>query len=240
MLPVLEPDGRSTAHQTVIYAVALVPVSLAPTLVGLTGPIYFAGALVLAAFHTPRGQVRGTRSLPDARRLFFGSIIYLPFLWIFMIFEQDVAAWERLRNLYSTTEGSSRGSRRPQSSRIKAIRMPREPRELRGHRDGFVYEELLITIADLPAVNATLNAISAILLTCGYIMIRRATDRAHRRFMMTAFTTSTLFLACYLVYHANIGSRPFPGRGRCGRSISRSSSPTSSSRSSSCPWRSSR
>ena len=49
MLPVIEPDGRSTARQAVIYALALLPVSLAPTLVGMAGPIYFAGALVLDA-----------------------------------------------------------------------------------------------------------------------------------------------------------------------------------------------
>ena len=47
MLPVIEPDGRSTARQAVIYAAALLPLSLAPTLVGMAGTLYFAGALVL-------------------------------------------------------------------------------------------------------------------------------------------------------------------------------------------------
>src|SRR6185503_10890470 len=47
MLPVLEPDGRSTGRQSVVYAAALLPVSLAPTLMGMAGRIYFAGALVL-------------------------------------------------------------------------------------------------------------------------------------------------------------------------------------------------
>ncbi len=47
MLPVLEPDGRSTGRQAVVYAAALVPLSLAPTLMGMTGEIYFGGALVL-------------------------------------------------------------------------------------------------------------------------------------------------------------------------------------------------
>ena len=47
MLPVIEPDGRSTGRQAVVYAAALLPVSLAPTLVGMTGAAYFAGALVL-------------------------------------------------------------------------------------------------------------------------------------------------------------------------------------------------
>ena len=86
MLPVIDPDGRSTARQAVIYALALVPLSLAPTLVGMTGPIYFAGALVLTlVFAGLALKFRMTRSIKDARRLFFGSIIYLPLLWILMI-----------------------------------------------------------------------------------------------------------------------------------------------------------
>jgi uncharacterized membrane protein YozB (DUF420 family) len=48
---------------------------------------------------------------------------------------------------------------------------------------------------------------------CGYVMIRRGRVTAHRRFMLSAFTASALFLVCYVIYHANIGSRPFPGRG---------------------------
>ena len=86
MLPVLEPDGRSTGRQTIIYAAALVPMSLAPTLIGLTGRAYFAGALALAAiFMTLAVKFALSRSRTDAKRLFFGSIIYLPLLWILMI-----------------------------------------------------------------------------------------------------------------------------------------------------------
>ena len=86
MLPVIEPDGRSTARQAVLYCAALLPVSLVPTLIGLAGAVYFAGAPVLgAAVPRARAQFARTRSVPDARRLFFGSIIYLPLLWILMI-----------------------------------------------------------------------------------------------------------------------------------------------------------
>jgi protoheme IX farnesyltransferase len=86
MLPVIEPDGRSTARQAVMYSLALVPLSLAPTLVGMTGPIYFAGALVLTLLFVGLAlKFATTRSIPDARRLFFGSITYLPLLWILMI-----------------------------------------------------------------------------------------------------------------------------------------------------------
>ena len=86
MLPVLEPDGRSTGRQAMIYSAALLPLSLAPTLIGLTGRAYFIGALALAAlFLTLTVKFAMSRSRADARRLFFGSIIYLPLLWILMI-----------------------------------------------------------------------------------------------------------------------------------------------------------
>ena len=89
MLPVIEPDGRSTGRQAVLYAAALLPVSLAPTLVGMTGTIYFAGALVLSLlFLGLTLKFARTRSIPDARRLFFGSIIYLPLIWMLMIFDR--------------------------------------------------------------------------------------------------------------------------------------------------------
>ncbi|HSG00978.1 MAG TPA: DUF420 domain-containing protein, partial [Vicinamibacterales bacterium] len=70
-----------------------------------------------------------------------------------------------------------------------------------------------MTVADLPHLNATLNAISAIFLLRGYYLIRSRRIDAHRRSMMSAFIASTLFLASYVVYHAQIGSRPFPGTG---------------------------
>lgn len=86
MLPVLEPDGRSTGRQAVVYAAALVPVSLAPMLLQITGKLYFAGALALGfAFLWLTVRFALTRSTRDARRVFFGSIIYLPLLWILMI-----------------------------------------------------------------------------------------------------------------------------------------------------------
>jgi putative membrane protein len=71
----------------------------------------------------------------------------------------------------------------------------------------------MMTIADLPALNATLNATSAILLTIGWILIRRGRWRQHRAFMIAAFCTSVLFLISYLTYHAHIGSKHFPGQG---------------------------
>jgi heme o synthase len=86
MLPVVEPDGRSTARQAVVYAAALVPVAMAPTLLGMTGAIYFSGAFVLTtALLVLAVRFAADRTTQAARRLFYGSIIYLPVLWILMI-----------------------------------------------------------------------------------------------------------------------------------------------------------
>jgi putative membrane protein len=58
-----------------------------------------------------------------------------------------------------------------------------------------------VSIFDLPAANATLNALSAIFLTFGFIFIKRGNKIAHRNCMISAFVTSIIFLACYLTYH---------------------------------------
>ena len=70
-----------------------------------------------------------------------------------------------------------------------------------------------MTVSDLPAVNATLNAVAGILLIVGYREIRLGHIRRHRAAMLAACATSTLFLISYVVYHAQVGSRPFTGRG---------------------------
>jgi putative membrane protein len=68
-------------------------------------------------------------------------------------------------------------------------------------------------ISILPSVNAALNAISAILLIWGYTLIRRKQIQTHRKVMTAAFVTSCLFLVCYLVYHAQVGSVRFQKAG---------------------------
>lgn len=70
-----------------------------------------------------------------------------------------------------------------------------------------------MSVTDLPAVNATLNGISGILLLIAYVHIRARRIELHRRFMLAAFATSSLFLVCYLVYHAQVGSVPFTRQG---------------------------
>jgi len=71
----------------------------------------------------------------------------------------------------------------------------------------------LIEISDLPALNATLNGISAVFLTAGYLFIRRGRQALHKKCMLAALVASTAFLTSYIIYHANTGSKPFPGRG---------------------------
>jgi putative membrane protein len=70
-----------------------------------------------------------------------------------------------------------------------------------------------VTIHDLPAVNASLNALSGVLLTWGYVLIRTGRIAQHRRVMLAAFATSALFLACYVAYHAQVGSVRFTRQG---------------------------
>ena len=75
------------------------------------------------------------------------------------------------------------------------------------------YVFLMIDYTVLPTINATLNAISGIFLLAGYVLIKRRQINAHRNAMLGAFATSTLFLICYLIYHAQAGSRSFTGQG---------------------------
>ena len=71
----------------------------------------------------------------------------------------------------------------------------------------------MVTVHDLPAVNASLNALSGILLLIGYVLIRARRIQQHRACMIAAFATSSLFLICYVVYHAQVGSVRFPRQG---------------------------
>lgn len=71
----------------------------------------------------------------------------------------------------------------------------------------------MIPLSSLPALNATLNATSAVLLTVGYLLIRRKRITAHKVAMVTAFFVSVLFLVSYLYYHYHHGATRFPGQG---------------------------
>jgi protoheme IX farnesyltransferase len=86
MLPVIEPEGRRAGRQALIYAAALIPVSVTPTLAGVSGMPYVAVAVVLgAALLWLAARFAAKRSDQAARELFLGSITYLPLLWMAMI-----------------------------------------------------------------------------------------------------------------------------------------------------------
>ena len=85
MLSVIDTDGRMTSRQALVWAAALVPISLLPAVVGLSTPVYAAGALVLGfAFAALAAFFALRRSIASARLLFLGSITYLPLLWVLM------------------------------------------------------------------------------------------------------------------------------------------------------------
>ncbi|MFN7980232.1 MAG: DUF420 domain-containing protein [Vicinamibacterales bacterium] len=70
-----------------------------------------------------------------------------------------------------------------------------------------------MSVHDLPAVNASLNAVAGLLLLIGYILIRAGRRQQHRAVMLGAFAASSLFLISYVIYHAQVGSVPFTRQG---------------------------
>jgi len=92
MLSVQDFDGRHTGWMVLLYATALLPVSLLPTLLGVTGPLYFFGALALGLAYAG-ASVALTRAVtaPRAWRVFFVSIVYLPALLTLMVLDKVVA-----------------------------------------------------------------------------------------------------------------------------------------------------
>jgi protoheme IX farnesyltransferase len=89
MLPVVEPDGRSTARQIVLFGLALVPVSLVPGILGMSGRIYLMGALLLGLWYLYSGvRVALERSLVRARRVLITSVVYLPLIYGLMLLDR--------------------------------------------------------------------------------------------------------------------------------------------------------
>ena len=68
-------------------------------------------------------------------------------------------------------------------------------------------------ISSLPHLNAALNATATVLLITGWLLIKRRRIQQHRAVMIAAVITSAAFLTSYVIYHANAGSKPFPGTG---------------------------
>ncbi|MGD1071057.1 MAG: heme o synthase [Bryobacteraceae bacterium] len=89
MLPVVEPDGMSTARQIVLYASTLIPLSLLPVLLGMSGKIYLAGALLLGMWFLYTGvRVAFDRTNVRARQVLLASVIYLPMIYGLMVLDR--------------------------------------------------------------------------------------------------------------------------------------------------------
>jgi protoheme IX farnesyltransferase len=89
MLPVVEPDCRSTARQIVLYGIALIPVSLIPGLLGMSGRIYLIGALLLGLWFLYSGvRVALERTILRARSVLLTSVLYLPLIYGLMLLDR--------------------------------------------------------------------------------------------------------------------------------------------------------
>jgi heme o synthase len=89
MLPVVEPDGKSTARRILLYSIALIPVTLMPKFFAMAGNVYLFGALVLGlAFLYAGLRIRWDRTRHQARRVLLASVVYLPVLFSLMLFDR--------------------------------------------------------------------------------------------------------------------------------------------------------
>ena len=89
MLPVVQPSGEATARQIVLYSLALIPVSLIPSLLGMSGNIYFVGALALGLWYLYSGiRVARDRTILRARTVLMVSVIYLPLIYGLMLLDR--------------------------------------------------------------------------------------------------------------------------------------------------------
>jgi protoheme IX farnesyltransferase len=89
MLPVVQPSGEATARQIVLYSLALIPVSMAPSLLGMSGRIYFFGALALGLWYLYSGvRVAFDRTILRARAVLLVSVIYLPLIYGLMLLDR--------------------------------------------------------------------------------------------------------------------------------------------------------
>jgi protoheme IX farnesyltransferase len=89
MLPVVEPDGKSTARRILLYSIALIPISLMPKFFAMAGNVYLYGALALGLAFVYYGlRIRTDRTRQQARRVLLASVVYLPLLFSLMLFDR--------------------------------------------------------------------------------------------------------------------------------------------------------
>jgi protoheme IX farnesyltransferase len=89
MLPVVEPDGKSTARRILLYSIALIPISLMPKFFAMAGNVYLYGALALGLAFVYYGlRIRWDRTRQQARQVLLASVVYLPVLFSLMLFDR--------------------------------------------------------------------------------------------------------------------------------------------------------
>src|SRR5580698_344990 len=89
MLPVVEPDGKSTARRILLYSIALIPISLMPKFFAMAGNVYLYGALALGLAFVYYGlRIRWDRTRQQARHVLLASVVYLPVLFSLMLLDR--------------------------------------------------------------------------------------------------------------------------------------------------------
>jgi protoheme IX farnesyltransferase len=89
MLPVVEPDGKSTSRQIILYATTLIPISLLPVMLGMSGTVYLVGAMILGLWFLYTGvRVAFDRTNVRARHVLLASVIYLPMIYGLMVLDR--------------------------------------------------------------------------------------------------------------------------------------------------------
>lgn len=166
VLAVDDPSGTSSGTAAVLTALALLPVSLLPFLLGDASVAYALVALVAGGFYVQRSATFA--AVPDeaADRLFRASLAYLPVVLAALVADRLL-----------------------------------------------VPGGLTMEASALVDLNAGLNAIAAGALVAGYAAVREGDLERHRGWMLTAAVASSVFMASYLVYHAQVGSVSFDGTG---------------------------
>jgi protoheme IX farnesyltransferase len=89
MLPVVEPDGKSTARRILLYSIALIPISLMPKFFAMAGDVYLYGAIAMGLAFAYYGlRIRWDRTRQQARRVLLASVVYLPVLFSLMLIDR--------------------------------------------------------------------------------------------------------------------------------------------------------
>jgi protoheme IX farnesyltransferase len=184
VIPAGDTSGWRMGLRSLAYAAVLLPLGMAPAVLGLAGEVYLWGALAVGTGYAAAAlRFALKRTEARAKTLFLASLIYLPLVLLLLVLDGPLVeisggAWL--------------------SSGLAALALL-GPGAAEAH--------------PLATLNASLNAATAVALAAGFSFVRRGRLRAHRGAMLTATLTSAAFLASYVVYHLEVGSVSYGGEG---------------------------